>query len=385
MRPPAIDSFRRGGLGRFFEVEAASGMVLLLATAAALGWANSAWRATYEIFWQWPGHDPSLRWWVNDGLMSIFFLVVGLEIRGELHDGALCGLRQAMVPLVAAAGGVLTPALLYLAMTSNAGLERGWAIPTPTDIAFAIGVLTVLGKRVPSAARVLLLALAVIDDVAAVLIIGLFYASGIGLPGLLLSVAAIAMVLLFQRLGIRSARAYLLPGAILWLGLLLAGVHPTLTGVILGLLTPPVLVGTDPPLRRIQRALHPWVAFGVMPLFALANAGLALGSFMPGSAQTATLTAAIVVALVIGKPLGIGLFTWATARSGLISLPAGLNWRGVVLVGCLGGIGFTMSLFLTNLAFADPTLVTAAKSAVLLASAVAATAGLLLGRFVLLP
>jgi NhaA family Na+:H+ antiporter len=361
--------------------------VLLLATAAALAWANSPWQSTYAVFWESPlsaaGHALSLRWLVNDGLMSIFFLVVGLEIRGELHDGALSSLRQAAVPLMAAIGGVMTPALIYLAMVSHHSLVRGWAVPTPTDIAFAIGVLTVLGARVPRAARVLLLALAVIDDVAAVLIIALFYSSGIGVLGLLEALAAVGMVLLFQRLGIRSALAYLAPGAILWLGLLQAGVHPTLTGVILGLLTPAASAGTDQPLRRVQQTLHPWVAFGVMPLFALANAGLALGSFMPSSPQTGTLTLAIVIALVLGKPLGITLFTWVTARSRLGSLPAGLNWRGVVLVGCLGGIGFTMSLFLTNLAFADPTLVTAAKSAVLMASAIAAAVGVLLGRFVL--
>jgi len=388
----AINSSRRSArirrsIERFFEVEAASGIVLLLATAAALAWANSPWQSTYAVFWESPlsaaSHGLSLRWLVNDGLMSIFFLVVGLEIRAEVHDGALSSLRQAAVPFMAAIGGVMTPALIYLAIVSPGTLARGWAVPTPTDIAFAIGVLTVLGARVPSAARVLLLALAVIDDVAAVLIIALFYSSGIGVLGLLEAVAAIGMVLLFQRLGIRSALAYLAPGAILWLGLLRAGVHPTLTGVILGLLTPATSIGTDQPLRRVQQALHPWVAFGVMPLFALANAGLVLGSFMPRSPQTATLTSAIVIALVLGKPLGITLFTWATARSRLGSLPAGLSWRGVVLVGCLGGIGFTMSLFLTNLAFADPTLVTAAKSAVLMASAIAAAVGLLLGRFVL--
>lgn len=377
--------------GRFFEVEAAGGLVLLLATAVALAWANSPWQATYERFWQAGYHELSLRWIVNDVLMSIFFLVVGLEIRREIHDGDLSSLRRAVVPLMAATGGVMTPALLYLGIVGQGGLgmaghgvlSRGWAIPTPTDIAFAIGVLTVLGGRVPSAARVLLLALAVIDDVAAVLIIALFYSIGIGVPGLLLAIAAIGLVLLLQRLGIRPACAYLVPGAILWFGLLQAGIHPTLTGVILGLLTPPAFGGAEQPLRRVQQALHPWVAFGVMPLFALANAGLGLTSFMPRSAATGTLTWAIVVALVIGKPLGIGLFTWATARSRLGSLPPGLSWRGVMLVGCLGGIGFTMSLFLTNLAFADPTLVTAAKSAVLLASAVAAAAGLLLGRFVL--
>ena len=364
--------------------------MLLLATVVALAWANSPWRGTYALFWHSPlvNEHVTLQRIVNDGLMTVFFLVVGLEIRSELHDGTLSSAKRAVVPVIAAAGGVVTPALIYLAIAGPVGLGRGWAVPTPTDIAFAIGVLAVLGERVPRPVRVLLLALAVIDDVAAVLVIALFYSSGIGGLGLLAAASAVGLVLLFQRLAIRSPFAYLLPAAILWLGLLQAGVHPTLTGVILGLLSPTAPRANQLALssvRRVERALHPWVAFGVMPLFALANAGLPVDSFIPRTAESATLMWAVAIALVLGKPLGICIFTWVTARSGLGRLPAALTWRGVLLVGCLGGIGFTMSLFLTNLAFSDPTLIAASKSAVLMASAVAGTIGFLIGRFVLFP
>jgi Na+:H+ antiporter, NhaA family len=382
-------------------VEAASGIVLLCAAVVALTWANSPWHASYESFWQLPlqwgwgrhGWTTTLRLIVNDGLMSVFFLVVGLEVRNEIHSGELNSGRRGLVPVMAAAGGVVTPALVYLAIAARDGLGRGWAIPTATDIAFAIGVLALLGSRIPPSVRVLLLALAIIDDVVAVVVIAVFYSAEIHASGFVVAAAGVGIVLLLQRLGVRSSLVYLLPGALLWLGLLLAGVHPTLAGVVLGLLTPATLQRGSAacredllsPAARVQQVLHPWVAFGVMPLFALANAGVAFGSFIPHARPALTLTWAIVLALVIGKPVGISVFTWATARSGLGEISEDLTWRGVLLLGCLGGIGFTMSLFLTNLAFADPLLASTGKSAVLLGSALAATAGLLIGRWLLFP
>ncbi len=421
-------------LERFFQVEASSGFVLLAATIVALLWANSPWRALYEALWHLPvrfglgAYDWSatLHFVVNDALMTVFFLLVGLEIRRELYDGALADARRAIVPVAAALGGIVVPALVYLTLASGPELHRGWAIPTATDIAFAIGVLTVLGKRVPGPVRVLLLALAVIDDIAAILVIAAFYSSGFELTGLPISALGIAGVFLFQRLDIRSALAYVLPGAVVWVGLLRTGVHPTLAGVILGLLTPTVIPTTRerllasagraldelrerlgrttrhehelaepvkrlrsaerellPPVVRVQLALHPWVAYGIMPIFALANAGVSLDGLHLAEPNATLLGAAITAALVLGKPLGIVAFAWLATVSRLGTLAEGVSWRGVLLVGCLGGIGFTMSIFIADLAFADAPLLPMAKFAVLMASALAGIGGLMLGRLVL--
>jgi Na+:H+ antiporter, NhaA family len=421
-------------LERFFQVEAASGIVLLAVTALALAWANSPWSAAYEALWHFPlrfgagarDWDTTLHFWVNEGLMTVFFLVAGLEIRRELHDGALSSTRQAAIPIAAALGGIVVPALIYLALAGGPQLHTGWAIPTATDIAFAIGVLTVLGDRIPQPVRVLLLALAIVDDVAAILVIAFFYSSGVAVSGLLIAGAGVVCVFAFQRLGVSAAFAYVLPGAITWAGLLHAGVHPTLTGVILGLLTPVTVPRTRerlintaahaldefrerlrrsrreshelakpvqqlkeaqrdllPPVVRVEYALHPWVAYAIMPLFALANAGVRFDGLSLGDPAASMLALGIVVALVIGKPLGIVSFAWLATRSGVGALTAGLSWRGVWLVGCLGGIGFTMSIFIANLAFADARLLETAKFAVLLASAAAGIGGFLVGRLLL--
>lgn len=385
-------------LERFFEIEASSGIVLLAATVAAMLWANSPWHRSYESLWHLTIafslggvniRTVSPQFLVNDGLMTIFFLLVGLEIRRELDHGALSSARAAAVPIVAALGGMLAPALIFLAV-ADSGVRRGWAIPTATDIAFAIGTLTLLGRRAPPPARLLLLALAVIDDIGAILIIAFFYSSGIDGLGLAIAAGGVGGVLALQRFGVRSALAYLLPGSIIWLGLHDAGLQPTLAGAILGLLTP--MQARSPggakrdlraPVERLELALHPWVAYGIMPLFALTNAGVSLEGPTFIAHDTGTLTAAIVLALVLGKPIGIVLCTGLTARSGFGALAPGLSGRGVLLVGCLGGIGFTMSLFLATLAFDDPTLLAAAKVAILLGSAIAGLGGFVLGRAVL--
>jgi Na+:H+ antiporter, NhaA family len=400
LQHPAASISRRllRPLERFFQIEASSGIVLLAATIAAMLWANSQWRASYESIWgsairltldahQW---TVSPRFVMNDGLMTIFFLLVGLEIRREVHDGALSSARAALVPVVAALGGMLVPALTFLAI-ADSQIRRGWAIPTATDIAFAIGALTLLAARVPPATRVLLLALAVIDDVGAILLIAIFYSSGIDVLGLLIAGMGVGGVMAFQRLGVRSTIAYVLPGSVIWIGLHYAGLHPTLAGAVLGLLTP--VRAASPrgakrelrsPVERLQRALHPWVAYVIMPLFALANAGVTLEGAATPAHGMAVLTVAIVVALVLGKPAGIVFCTWLAARSGFGAL-AGLDGRGVLLVGCLGGIGFTMSLFLATLAFDDPNLLAAAKVAILLGSTIAGLGSFMLGRAVLFP
>ena len=400
---------------RFISVEAVSGLVLLAAAAIALVCANSPLSHAYESLWQrrlsfgvpfLAAYD--LRFWVNDGLMTIFFLLVGLEIRREIHDGTLSDPRIATLPIIAAAGGVLVPTLSYLLVWYLLGsaplARRGWAIPTATDIAFAVGVLSLIG-RVPPALRVLLLTLAIADDVAAILIIALCYSGGMVAGQFLLIAAGVALVLLLQALSVQSALAYALPGAVVWIGMLRAGVHPTLTGVLLGLLTPVTAVfgrrphqrpaaragpstadrldaprAADPPVVRVEAMLHPYVAFGIMPLFAFANAGVSLKGLELGAGAPLAVGAGIVVGLVLGKPMGIMLAAFAAVRLKIAELPAGVRWRQLLLLGILGGIGFTMSVFIANLAFEDRRLLAAAKFAVLVGSALAATLALMLGR-----
>ena len=397
---------------RFISIEAASGVVLLTAAAIALVCANSPLSSAYEALWHQqlalgvpllPPRD--LRFWVNDGLMTIFFLLVGLEVRREIHDGTLSDRRIATLPIIAALGGVVVPALLYILVGRGSEVARGWAIPTATDIAFALGVLSLIG-RVPPALRVLLLTLAIADDIAAILVIACFYSGGL-LPGQFLLVAAgIALVLLLQAVGIRTAFAYVLPGALLWLGMLRAGMHPTLAGVVLGLLTPvtadfglaarrraprscdsqPVpdaglpRVPEPPPMLRVEAILHPYVAFGIMPLFAFANAGVSLGGIDLAAAAPRAVSGGIVLGLVLGKPLGIVLAALAAVRWKICGLPQSVRWRELLLLGVLGGIGFTMSMFIANLAFEDPQLLSAAKLGVVAGSAAAATLGFTLGR-----
>lgn len=433
-RIPALQSMTervQAQITHLLHIESFAGMVLMLAAAVALVWANSGSAQSYFDLWHAPvamtlgpwSFSTDLHFIVNDVLMTIFFLVVGMEIRRELHNGALASLRQASLPLIAAIGGVVVPALIYVALVgSDKTLLNGWAIPTATDIAFAVGVLALLGRNIPGALRIFLLALAIIDDIVAVLIIAFFYSGGLQAMGFVIAGAGVLLVLLFNRMGIAAAPLYVLPGAILWFGLLKTGAHPTLAGVVLGLMTPvfvrpspvpPLMTAQTamrkaseqmltpepdpqhllsdlrtaqlaqrdmlPPALRLPMILHPWVAFGVMPIFALANAGVQFsGIDLSASAPQAT-ALAVVLALVLGKPLGVFICTWLAVKSGLCSLPEGLNWHGVLLVGLLAGIGFTMSIFVGGLAFEDPILLGAAKLGILAASAIAAVLGLSYG------
>ena len=362
----------------FLRVEAASGFVLLAAAAAALIWANSSASDSYQALWQLPLHfsvgrlrtDEPLRFWINDGLMTFFFLLVGLEIRRELHEGALSDLKQAALPAIAAFGGVLVPALIYTAFNANTSLWKGWAVPTATDIAFAVGVLALLGKRVPPALRVLLLAIAIIDDIVAILVIAFFYSHGLGIAGLLIAAAATTALAKLSRSVVLSV---VLASAI-WGGLLWAGVHPALAGVIAGLLTPVSKA------LRVEHGLHPWVAFGIMPLFALSNAGVNVGQLNLHANTTLPLVAGVVVGLVVGKPLGILSATVLAVRLNWCALPAGVRYKHVAVVGCLGGIGFTMAIFVSQLAFGDAANLMTAKVAILIGSTVAAIVGLMAGR-----
>lgn len=419
-------------LEKFLHVEAGSGFVLLGAVAVALVWANWPASHSYHEVWDQPlglhfgdfVYSKSLHFYINDVLMTVFFLVVGLEIRREIHDGALASLRLSALPLVAAFGGVVAPAGIYMFFNTNtdAALRQGWAVPTATDIAFAVGVLTLLGKRVPAQLRVLLLAIAIIDDIAAILVIAFFYSSGINATGLVVAAAGLMLVRVFHYIGVRTAFPYAIPGAVVWFGVSYAGVHPTIAGVILGLFTPVTtlvdrksllenatsLLGKlrdrflntaedpqkmvsslqqlktmqremVPPVVRVQVALHPWVAFGVMPLFALANAGVVFDQ-AAFAALNSSVSAGIVLGLVFGKPLGITLASLLAVGVGIARLPDGVNYRGLIVIGCLGGIGFTMSIFLAQLAFVDTSLLATAKVAVLVGSTAAALLGLYIGR-----
>jgi NhaA family Na+:H+ antiporter len=367
---------------RFIHVEAVSGVVLLIAAAAALLWANSPYAQSYHHLWDAPlsigvgafSSTQSLHFVINEVLMTIFFLVVGMEIRRELQEGALANVRAAMLPLAAAIGGIAVPAAIYLLVNQAPGLRDGWAVPTATDIAFAVGVLALLGRSIPPSVRIFLLALAILDDIAAVIFIAGFYSAGLDVYGLLIAAAGVALVLALQRIGATSAYAYLVPGAVLWWGLLRSGVHPTLAGVVLGLMSPVL----SPAVTRVEAALHPWVAYVIMPLFALANAGVTLDARADDSSATSIMLG-VILALVLGKPAGILLGSWAAVRLGWSVLPQGVTWAGVAVAGCLGGIGFTMSIFIATLAFEDAALLAAAKRGVLVASFMAGSIGLLAG------
>jgi Na+:H+ antiporter, NhaA family len=312
---------------------------------------------------------------INDGLMTLFFLVVGLEIRHEMRAGALSDPRIATLPALMAAAGVAVPALIYLLLNSDPVLRRGWAVPTATDIAFAVGVLSLVGRHAPPTLRVLLLTLAIVDDIIAILIIATFYSDGMAISGLALVGSAIVVLWIIQRFAIRHPLAYIIPGALLWLGMLRAGIHPTLAGVALGMLLPPT--GSS---SRILRSLHMLVAYAVLPLFALANAGVDFQGVSLAAGAPIAVTAGIILGLVIGKPVGILLATAAALRMRIVSLPENIEWPHLVLLGCLGGIGFTMSLFIVNLAFPDPTLLATGKCAVLLGSILAAVVSFAVGR-----
>ncbi|MBR0742315.1 Na+/H+ antiporter NhaA [Bradyrhizobium japonicum] len=372
-------------LQHFLHVEAISGIVLLVATAVALLWANSPFAHSYHDVWSLTVPLPfdgftfkrPLHFWINDGLMTVFFLVVGMEIRREVYEGALSRFDQAILPVLAAFGGVIVPALIYLSFNTAAGRDHGWAIPTATDIAFAVGVLALLGKSIPGNVRVFLLALAIIDDIIAVLIIALFYTSGLDPSGFAVAALGVVMAFGFQRIGFGSAYAYIVPAFIVWAGFLMAGVHPTLAGVVLGLITPvrspsPEIV---PPIIRVETALHPWVAYAIMPLFALANAGVSFkGMELSGGAQFVTL--GVALALCAGKPVGVIGATWLAVRTGWCRLAPDVTWGSVCLIGLLAGIGFTMSIFIAMLAFADKKLLDAAKLGVLFGSLISVTVGL---------
>jgi len=389
----------------WLQGEAIGGVLLLAAAGAALGLANSPLYAVYEAVLQRPllpgagGEPVTLHFIVNDGLMTLFFLVAGVEIRQEIHNGVLSELKQAALPLVAAAGGVCLPALLYLALNRQTEFAHGWAVPTATDIAFAIGILALLGKAVPAEVRVILLSLAVIDDIIAVLIIAFCYSGGLSAAGALWALAAVAAIILLQYCAISFLPFYGAAAVMLWCGLWQAGIHPSLAGIILGLLVPvywpaaavaragktgpgakaPAVTGGASPLARIHKALHLWVILAIMPLFAFVNAGVRLGDVPFGAAGAGAVFFGVAGGLWLGKPLGVLLAAFLAVKSGLCRLPPAVGWSGMALVGLLAGIGFTMALFVAGPAFADKAARSVAILAVLCGSSLSAALGLAYG------
>jgi NhaA family Na+:H+ antiporter len=427
--PPLIERVLRP-FQEFAHRESSSGLLLLGCTAVALAWANSPYAESYSHLWEVPitvgvgrfAIRESLHHWINDGLMAVFFFVVGLEIKREVLVGELASPRRAALPLAAALGGVLVPAVLYLAINPSGPAAAGWGIPMATDIAFALGVLALLGSRVPLTLKVFLTALAIVDDIGAVLVIAFFYTADLSVHALGAGMGLVGLLVLCNIAGVRHPMLYALLGVALWVAFLKSGVHATVAGVLLAFTIPARtridvaeflersrgaldefaaagVTGTNvlssrahqeallaiesaaemaqSPLQKLEEKLHGVVAFGIMPLFALANAGVALSSGVgPGS----PVALGVIVGLVIGKPLGITMVTWLATRIGLAERPPDVSWGMLHGAAWLGGIGFTMSLFIAGLAFDDAALLTQAKLGILVASVAAGTVGWLLLR-----
>jgi len=409
----------------FIRTEQLGSILLLAATAAALAWVNSPWHESYFHFWETEigidlglfSIEEHLGEWVNDGLVAIFFFVMGMEIKRELAHGELSSLRKAALPAVAALGGMAVPAAMFIAFNATGEGAKGWGIPMATDIAFALGVLALLGKSLPSGLRIFLLGVAVVDDIGSILVIAVFYTEQINVTGLVWAFALLIIIVIASRVaGVRSIPVYVVLGTLFWVAVLNSGIHATVAGVILGLLTPAgaslahqafrpsveelvgqyeraveaddeesadVVLGeisrlsreTDSPLDRLERQLHPWTTYLILPIFALANAGVVLSADVLRDAMSSAVTIGVLVALPVGKLLGITTFTWLAVRTGLASLPSGVVWRHIIGVALLGGIGFTVSIFIAGLAYDVDALTSQAKIGVLLASVLSAVAG----------
>lgn len=411
---------------KFVHMEASSGVVLLAAAVCALIWANSRWSGSYDALWNTEVSlrtgthvlSHSIREWINDLLMVGFFFVVGLEIKREFVHGALSGLQRASLPVACAIGGMAVPATLYYVLNAGTAAANGWGIPMATDIAFALGALALLGDRISPSARIFLLALATADDIGAILVIALFYTQHVSLDALAAAVILLALLLAMRKAGVRAIVYYLPIGVLLWLAVLESGVHATVAGVVLGMLVPTeaywskeayadaaeallrdmrastctggsdamlgemeeLTASTEAPADRLVRVLHPWSSYVILPLFALANAGVSLSAHTLNRAFASGATRGVVAGLVIGKVIGIASFGYLAVRFRLATLMEGVEWRHMIGIGLLGGIGFTVSLFITDLAFTDVRLIEVSKLGVLLASLASGIAGFMVLR-----
>lgn len=411
----------------FFQQEASSGILLIIATILALAWANSPWAESYQALWHTKfnisfgnfGLSKDLLHWINDGLMAVFFFVVGLEIKREVLVGELASPRRAILPIVAAIGGMVIPAGFFILFNPGGPAHAGWGIPMATDIAFALGILSLLGKRVPLSLKVFLTAVAIVDDLGAVLVIALFYTSKIVWVSLFIGVGILLILIVINRLGVRNPMVYAVLGIFLWLAFFKSGVHATIAGVLLAMTIPvrtrinteefisnasffldefrthgktgeSVLTNKNQraaiqaieiaaehaqtPLQRLEHILHPWVSYFIMPVFALANAGIAIkGDFL--SAFTQPVTLGVMAGLILGKQIGIFSASYIAIKLGWSDLPSGMTWTRLYGLSWLAGIGFTMSLFIASLAFGTSDLLTMSKAGILAASLIAGTVG----------
>ena len=426
-RPVSLADRLAAPFQRFLAIEAASSILLLLATLAALVWANSPWGGSYAHLW----HTKlafsladakvalSLEHWVNDGLMVLFFFLVGMEIKHELAHGELSSRDRAMLPVFGALGGMVVPAGIYASLHAGGPAASGWGVPMATDIAFAVAALAIFGRRVPSGLKVFLLALAIVDDLGAVTVIAIFYTHELSTTALAAAAGGIGLAFALRQSGVRAYGPYWVVGIGVWFATLQSGVHATVAGVLLGFLTPTTLLAPEgslvgrgrrffaeaiarmdrtpelpdrerkrvaqqlreisrqslSPLERLTEALHPWSAFVVMPIFAFANAGVVIDTGALADPLALRVALGVGTGLLVGKALGVTLFCWVAVRLGLASLPAGVGWGSLFGAAVLGGIGFTMALFITALAFEDPALAAASKVGILVASVIATLCG----------
>ncbi len=386
LKNPARDpetSWKDAG-SQFIRSEVSGGLVLLVAAVAAIVWANAPFGDTYSSFWHTELSigigdlriSEDLQHWVNDALMAIFFFVVGLEIKRELVVGELNDRSKATMPIIAAIGGVVLPAVIFVLINlGDSSSLDGWAIPMATDIAFAVAVLAILGSRIPPGVRLLLLSIAIVDDIIAITVIAIFYSGGISFAWLGLGLAGLLSVVAMQRLGVARILPYVLIGIVVWLGFFESGVHATIAGVLLGLLTPARPVRGRHVLEDLEHSLHPYSALIIVPLFALANAGIVLSASVLGDAVQSTLFWGIVLGLVLGKAFGISLAIFAAERFGMAKTPADVEPGHVWGIAALGGIGFTVSLFISQLAYTRPDVIEMAKIGIFTGSIVSAIVG----------
>ena len=380
-------------LQEFIAQETSAGIILFCAAVAAMVAVNSALNPHYLAFLDIPvaiqfgGFEIAkpLALWINDGLMAIFFFLVGLEVKRELMEGQLSSVEQASLPLIAAVGGMVLPAAVFVYFNwSIAENINGWAIPAATDIAFALGVLALLGKHAPVSLKILLLAIAIIDDIGAIIIIALFYTAEVSSTSLMLAGVGTVILFVMNRMGVVRIAPYVLVGAFLWVCVLKSGVHATLAGVVAALAIPLNAKDGSSPLKHLEHILHPWTAFLVLPIFAFANAGVALAGLRI-SDLLAPLALGIAAGLVVGKQLGVFGFMFLATKVGLVQRPAGVSWLQLYGLACLTGIGFTMSLFIGNLAFADPEQIETVKLGVISGSVISGVLGYCLLRFASAP
>ncbi len=358
----------------FFESEKTGGLLLIFATIISLAISNSSLGGSYINFWNTDAGEHSITHWINDGLMTIFFLLIGLELEREIYCGELSNLKKASLPIFAAIGGMLIPAGLYLLINTGSSFQSGAGIPMATDIAFAIGILSLLGSRVPLSLKIFLTALAVIDDLGAIIIIAVFYSKSLSFTNLIIALAIFLLLIVLNRFKVKNLIPYLAGGLAMWYFMLNSGVHPTITGVLLAFVIPFGDGGEKSPSYLLQHFLHKPVAFIILPLFAMANTCLVIdGNMLQGLNQSYSI--GIMSGLVAGKPLGVLLFSFIAVMLGLSSLPSDLKWKNIAGAGFLAGIGFTMSIFITMLAFDDAALIINAKIAILSASLFAAVTG----------